>query len=46
MLALFWKVIPHAYWYMYCAVVVLVVYLVVLYLPQIVRAVKEKKQGK
>lgn len=45
-LALFWKVIPHSYWYMYCAVVVLVVYLVVLYLPQIIRAVKEKKAGK
>ena len=43
---LFWNIIPHPYWYMYCAVVVLVVYLVVLYLPQIIRAVKEKKAGK
>lgn len=42
-LALFWKLIPHAYWYMYVAVVVLVVYLVVLYLPQILRAVRVKR---
>ena len=43
---LFWNIIPHPYWYMYCAVVVLVVYLVVLYLPQIVKVVKEKKKAK
>ena len=45
-LALFWKIIPCQYWYMYVAVIVLVVYLVILYLPQIVRAVKEKKAAK
>ncbi len=39
----FWSIIPYEYWYMYTAVVVLVVYLVVLYLPQIVKAVKEKR---
>ncbi len=44
-LALFWKIIPHQYWYMYMAVIVLVVYLVVLYLPQIVKVVKEKKSA-
>lgn len=44
-LDLFWKIIPHPYWYMYLAVVILAVYLVVLYLPQIIRAVKAKKQG-
>lgn len=43
---LFWNIIPFKYWYMYVAVVILVVYLVVLYLPQIIRAVKEKKVGK
>jgi hypothetical protein len=42
-LDIFWKVIPCAYWYMYLAVVILAVYLVVLYLPQIIRAVKEKR---
>ena len=42
-LDIFWKIIPCAYWYMYMAVVILAVYLVVLYLPQIIRAVKEKK---
>ena len=45
-LALFWKVIPHPYWYMYCAVVVLVVYLVVLYLPQIVKEIVAKRKMK
>ena len=43
---LFWNIIPHPYWYMYCTVVVLVVYLVVLYLPQIIRAIKDKKNAK
>lgn len=42
-LDIFWKIIPCAYWYMYLAVVILAVYLVVLYLPQIIRAVKEKR---
>ncbi|MBQ9151912.1 MAG: YwaF family protein [Clostridia bacterium] len=41
---LFWNIIPHPYWYMYVAVVILVAYLVVLYLPQIFQAVKERKQ--
>ncbi len=45
-LALFWKVIPRPYWYMYMAVIVLVAYLVVLYLPQIARAVKAKKASR
>jgi uncharacterized protein with PQ loop repeat len=31
---------------MYCAVVVLVVYLVVLYLPQIIRAIRDKRNKK
>jgi hypothetical protein len=31
---------------MYCAVVVLVVYLVVLYLPQIVKDIVAKRRGK
>lgn len=43
---LFWKIIPSPYWYMYVAVVILVVYLVVLYLPQIVRAVKNKRASR
>ena len=46
LLALFKQVIPYDYWYMYVAVVILAVYLAVLYLPQIVRAVKEKKAAK
>ena len=43
---LFWNIIPFRYWYMYVAVVILVVYLVVLYLPQIIRAVKEKRASR
>ncbi len=37
---LFWKIIPYRYWYMYGAVLVLVVYLGAVYSPDIVRAVK------
>jgi hypothetical protein len=43
---LFWNIIPRPYWYMYCAVVVLVVYLVVLYLPQIVRDMVARRRSK
>lgn len=42
---LFWNILPYPYWYMYVAVVILVVYLVVLYLPEIVRAVKGRKNA-
>ena len=42
-LQLFYKIIPYDYWYMYVAVVILAAYLAVLYLPQIVRAVKDKR---
>ena len=44
MFDLFWSIIPAPYWYMYVAVVILTVYLVVLYLPQIIRAIKDRKQ--
>ena len=43
---LFWNIIPYRYWYMYVAVVVLVVYLVVLYLPQILRHVAARRKGR
>ena len=43
---LFWNIIPHPYWYMYCAVVVLVVYLVVLYAPQIVKDIAARRKMK
>lgn len=42
-LQLFYKIIPYDYWYMYVAVIVVAVYLAVLYLPQIVVAVKGKR---
>ena len=43
---LFWKIIPAPYWYMYVAVVIVVAYLMVLYLPQIIKAIKEKRTAK
>ena len=43
---LFWKIIPYTYWYMYGAVVILVVYLVVMYLPQMIKTVKDRKISK
>ena len=43
---LFWSIIPHPYWYMYCVIVILVVYLTALYLPQIIQEIKAKKTKK
>ncbi len=43
---LFWRIIPYRYWYMYGAVLVLVVYLGAVYSPEIVRAVRGKRQKK
>lgn len=37
LLALFWQVIPCDYWYMYMIVPILVVYLSIVYLPQLLR---------
>lgn len=43
---LFWNIIPYTYWYMYGAVVILVVYLVVMYLPQMIKTAKDRKISK
>ena len=43
---LFWNIIPYTYWYMYGAVGILVVYLVVMYLPQMIKTVKDRKISK
>ena len=40
---LFWKVIPHEYFYLAFAIPILVVYLGIIYLPEIIKAIKEKK---
>lgn len=40
---LFWKVIPHEYFYLVFAVPILVVYLTLVYLPQIIAAIRAKK---
>lgn len=43
-LEIFYSIIPHSYWYMYLAVVVLVVYLACLFLPKyIIGKIKAKK---
>ncbi len=42
---LFWKIIPYRYWYMYGAVLVLVLYLGAVYTPEIVRAVRAKRNA-
>ena len=43
---LFWSIIPYPYWYMYGAVVILVVYLVVLYAPQIIKDIAARRKMK
>lgn len=43
LLALFKQVIPHDYWYMYMIVPILVVYLAIVYLPQIRASLHRKK---
>ena len=42
LLALFWQVIPHEYWYMFMIIPILVVYLSIVYLPQILAKKKQK----
>lgn len=45
-LEIFYKIIPHSYWYMYIAVVVLVVYLGCLFLPKLIIAkIKNKEKA-
>ena len=45
LLALFYQIIPHAYWYMYLVVVVIAVYLVFVYLNDIIKLIKGKKKA-
>lgn len=40
---LFWKVIPHEYFYLAFAIPILTVYLGIVYLPEIIRAIKAKR---
>lgn len=44
LLALFYQIIPHGYWYMYLVVVVVAVYLVCVYLKDIIQRLKGKKK--
>lgn len=43
-LALFYQIIPCEYWYMYLTMAVIFVYLICVYLPDIIKLVKEKKK--
>lgn len=44
-LALFYQIIPYEYWYMYLVVVVIAVYLVGVYMKEIIQLIKEKKKA-
>jgi uncharacterized membrane protein YwaF len=44
-LALFYQILPYEYWYMYLAVVIVAVYLVCVYLPDIIKLIKAKKKA-
>lgn len=41
---LFYRILPYEYWYMYLVFPILIVYLLVVYLPEILRYIKNKKQ--
>ena len=38
-----YNLIPHPYWYMFVATPFIVLYLGIVYLPEIIRAIKSKK---
>lgn len=40
-----YNLLPYDYWYMYLVAVVVAVYLVIVYLPDIIRLIKEKKKA-
>ncbi len=46
LLDLFYKVIPHSYWYMLLALPIIAVYLCMVYLPQIIALIKSKRKAK
>jgi hypothetical protein len=41
-LALFYQILPYEYWYMYLAIAVITVYLLVVYLGDIIKLAKSK----
>lgn len=41
---LFYSIIPHPYWYMYLVLPIVVVYLLIIYTPELIRFAKEKKK--
>lgn len=45
-LPLFWSIIPHSYWYMYAAIPLVALILSVVYLPSILKIVRQKKTQK
>ena len=45
LLDIFYKIVPHSYWYMLLALPIIAVYLMVIYMPQIISYYKEKKKA-
>ena len=41
---LFYKLIPHTYWYMYLVLPIVLVYLLIVYAPELYRMIKNKKE--
>ena len=44
LLALFYQWVPYEYWYLYLIFPIVLVYLVIVYSGQIIRAIKAKKK--
>lgn len=42
---LFYSWIPHTYWYMYLVLPIVLVYLLIVYAPEIIRYIKKKKEN-
>ncbi len=40
---LFWNIIPFQYFYMFCAIPIIVIYLALVYLPEIIKMMKARK---
>lgn len=45
LLNLFYSIIPFQYWYMYIAIIVIAIYLALVYLNDIIKLIKEKKNA-
>ena len=46
LLALFYKIIPYQYWYMYLSFVIVIIYLSIVYSPEIAALIKNRRKKK